>query len=328
MATKLSDLFMGVEVVDAVQAGELQIFGVRWRPLKDADYQTLDEAMAGGVLQVTEVSDAGSVPELTVTNNGATRVLLIAGEQLVGAKQNRVLNASVMVAPRSVTKIPVSCVERGRWGYRSRMFGSSGSSSHYYLRRMMSKSVSRSYAICRSPRADQSEVWEEVDRKLDSMGSFSDSDALEQAYEDYHDRLSRMLAGVRVPEGCNGVVFAFDGRIAGMDLFDKPETLVKLLPKLAKAYGIDALEAARRRQASRQRPDAPAQAESAETGSSEAKTVDRHAVGSWLRAAAGARFQKFPSAGLGEDVRIESKEAVGAGLIVQEQPVHVELFAE
>jgi hypothetical protein len=327
MATELSDLFLKLEVADVVQADELQIFGIRWRPPKDSDYQTMDEALAAGILNVTEVSEAGSVPELTVSNSGRTMVLLIAGEQLVGAKQNRVLNVSVMAAPKSTTKIPVSCVERGRWGYQSRAFGSSGSSSHYYLRKIMSKSVSRSYALCQAAHSDQGKVWEEVDRKLESMGSFSGSDALEQAYEDYDERLAKMLAGVRVPEGCNGVVFAFDGRIAGMDLFDKPQTLAKMLPKLAKAYGIDALETAMRRDPSRlRRPDKQDQTRPQEN--EPAGRLDGRAVESWLRTAARARFDKFPSAGLGDDVRIESKEAVGAGLVVEEQPVHLELFAE
>lgn len=138
MATELNELFTKVEVADAVLAEELQVFGVRWQPDKSLEYQTMDEGLAAGTLQVTEVSESGSVPELTVTNNGDTKVLLIAGEQLVGAKQNRVLNVTVMIAPKSVMKIPVSCVERGRWGYRSRSFGSSGSSSHYLLRKMMS----------------------------------------------------------------------------------------------------------------------------------------------------------------------------------------------
>jgi hypothetical protein len=53
----------------------------------------------------------------------------MSGEQLLGAKQNRVLNISIMVASKSDLPIPVSGVEAGRWRYQSRKFASSGTAS-------------------------------------------------------------------------------------------------------------------------------------------------------------------------------------------------------
>jgi hypothetical protein len=32
--------------------------------------------------------------------------------------------------------------------------------------------------------------------------------------------------------------------------------------------------------------------------------------------------------GLGDDIRVEAEEIVGAGLVVDDQPVHGEIFAE
>src|SRR6266545_4562197 len=63
-----------------------------------AEYVGLDEALAGG-LAVTEVDEAGAVETLLVVNPLSTAVLLYEGEELVGAKQNRVLERSVLVAP-------------------------------------------------------------------------------------------------------------------------------------------------------------------------------------------------------------------------------------
>ena len=85
-------------------------------------YLTLDEALAQGTVQVTEVSKGGHVPELLLINRGDRPVLLIDGEELVGAKQNRVLNLTILATPHSELVIPVSCVEQGRWSAVSPAF--------------------------------------------------------------------------------------------------------------------------------------------------------------------------------------------------------------
>src|SRR3954466_641475 len=92
MPQLLIDRLQTLEVAEAHAAGGLQVFGLRWHHDKDLTYSTLDDALAAETLEVTEVSDGGSVPTLKVINKADAMVFLMAGEQLVGAKQNRVLN--------------------------------------------------------------------------------------------------------------------------------------------------------------------------------------------------------------------------------------------
>jgi len=291
--------------VDAPTGGEgFQVFGLRWGLDDGIPYITLDEGLAQGLIEVTELSEGGSVPTLKVRNGGDALVFLMAGEHLVGAKQNRVLNASLLVPAKSELPIPVSCVEAGRWAYRSRSFGSGGTSSHGRLRRMMHSSSTRGYCSMGTPTSDQGEVWTEVSRKLETMGSMSPSSDLYQAYVDQAPRLDEVLKGVQAPEGACGVVFAVGGRIAGVDLFDRPSTLVKLWPKLVRAYALDAFE----------EPDPAARA----------LTPDE--VMTWLRSSREAKAQAFKSPGVGDDVRLEGSTLIGAGLVVDSHPVHVELF--
>src|SRR5690606_16547180 len=58
---------------------------------------TLDEALASGAAEVTEVSEAGAVLHLRLLNRGAGQLFLLDGEELAGAKQNRILNLSLLV---------------------------------------------------------------------------------------------------------------------------------------------------------------------------------------------------------------------------------------
>ena len=74
---------------------------------RDVEYLTLDEALSGGWAQVTEVSDAGQVSELKVVVRGDKPVLLLDGEELTGAKQNRVVNLTILAPPGRTTVIPV-----------------------------------------------------------------------------------------------------------------------------------------------------------------------------------------------------------------------------
>ena len=85
-------------------------------------YITLVEALALDGFKITEVSEGGSVPSLRVINETPQHVLLFDGEELKGAKQNRILNTTILMAAGSALDVPVSCTERGRWSYESNEF--------------------------------------------------------------------------------------------------------------------------------------------------------------------------------------------------------------
>jgi hypothetical protein len=83
------------------------------------EYMLLDEALGAGLVEVTEVDNQGTVPNLKVHNKSPRMVLILDGEELVGAKQNRIVNTTILVAGNATVVIPVSCVEQGRWACRS-----------------------------------------------------------------------------------------------------------------------------------------------------------------------------------------------------------------
>ena len=130
-----------------------------------AAYLTLDEALPRG-LTITEVSDAGDVPELSVLNPLGERVLLYDGEELVGAKQNRILNVTVLVDAQSTLAIPVSCVEQGRWTSRSEHFRAAKHLSHPELRRRKSERLAGA-PLARG--LAQTEVWDAIADKARRM---------------------------------------------------------------------------------------------------------------------------------------------------------------
>ena len=206
------------------------------------DYLLADEALAAGTVTVSEVGESGSVPDLLVENTGDSRVLFIEGEELRGAKQNRVLNTSVLVAAHSKTTIPVSCVEQGRWRYCSRQFGHGGTHSSSKLRRILKKSVTRSALEGQGHGSDQGEVWREVGRQMASLGSASETMAMSDTYDSYRTRMDEYRARLGYVEGATGLAVAVGGSVVALDLFDKPSTCAKVWDRLLSGVVLDALE--------------------------------------------------------------------------------------
>ncbi len=108
------------------------------------DYITLDEGLRSRKVIVSEigangrtrrigngrrVSDNAEVNRLMVTNNSGKTLVLIAGEIIIGGKQDRIVGEDCVIAS-SNKPVPVNvyCVEHGRWTERS-SFGQSRANS-------------------------------------------------------------------------------------------------------------------------------------------------------------------------------------------------------
>ncbi len=273
-------------------------------------YLTLDEALAQKHASVTEVSEAGSVPELKFSNSGDQSVFLLDGEELIGAKQNRVLNLSIMVPAGKTIVIPVSCVEAGRWRHRSREFTSSPRTQYAdgRARKMAQVSMSMKSSGIRS--SDQGAIWRDIDLKSTRMKSHSDTSAMSEMFEQEAGRIEDYVQAFHADEGQVGAIFAIDGRLIGYDLFDSAETLRKLLPKLLRSFALDALDALASGSGERKEQQAPTEREAQE----------------FFESVSDAGEKSFPGVGEGEDFRLESGKITGAALTVEGRVVHLSAF--
>ncbi|HEX6843498.1 MAG TPA: DUF6569 family protein [Actinomycetota bacterium] len=210
-------------------------------------YRTAARAIAEGTLVIGEL-DGGSVPQLVVRNTGPLPVLLLDGEHLEGAMQNRVLNVTVLAAARHDTVIPVSCVERGRWGYAGPRPDFAPSTDHAYaeLRAMNAGIVAENTRAGRGRRTDQDVVWAEIERKRTAMGAgHSPTGSLRDAFEDRRDDLERIRHAFVAPGPAQtGVLAAAGGHVLALDVFDHAQTLALVWDRLVRGYAADALTAA------------------------------------------------------------------------------------
>ena len=230
-----------VEVGEGLHHQNLTLFPLYWRgetPVFER-YRLLADAVEVKEAVIEEVSEGGDVPFLGVKNEGSKPILVPEGEILIGAKQNRVVNLTVLVAAKSTFKLPVSCVEQGRWHYESREF-KPAAYAHPKLRDLKVKSAQRSRRAFGEAVADQGAVWDEVDEHLDYFAAAAPTRDLAVGVEAAWEHAAEIREEISLPEDACGFMAAYGGKVVGLDLFDNPETMQKLWGRMSDAYFIEA----------------------------------------------------------------------------------------
>lgn len=263
------------------------------------------EALAAGALEVLE-KDGGVVQELLARNKGPRPVVIIEGETLVGARQNRIVAHTVVVAAGKDVIVPVGCMEHGRWHFTSAQFASGDSPSEWKMRREIKASVMRSRSPGRAAALDQSALWARVDQELATAEVHSST-------ADYHELVSRrmgeaasLFSGVRPVEGQVGLLALSDGPLIAIDLVGSSATWGHLAERALRSL----LPAAFDSEASASRPDAR-----------------RLSAEEWLRVLGAARIARRPAIGLGDDFELAADGLIGSGVWLDGHPAHLSAFA-
>ena len=94
--------------------------------------------------------EQSTVNTVMVTNNAVTPLILVDGDEITGAKQNRIVNSTILIPPKTTMPVSVSCTEHGRWHFKGR-----GSNNHF--------SSSRYFANSDTRRAKSANLYEHKD---------------------------------------------------------------------------------------------------------------------------------------------------------------------
>ena len=272
---------LGLQVLAPVSYKNLTIFPVRGADQQGSDaYITLDEGTKAGTVVITERGGGGqmvrrvprgsarqqnvgysgggaSVNELALVNRSGKKLLLLAGEVIVGGKQDRIVQEDRLIPPVSVpVALNVFCVEHGRWSAREvshnapapraghgapvvaareeSTFSSLGAVAHPKLR------------AAAQDKKVQTEVWNEVSANNAKLGTANSTDTYQEVYASKQvgaqmDDYLRALQGEVLRPGVVGVVVARNGRVVWADVFAGQRLFASYWPKLLKSYVVDAL---------------------------------------------------------------------------------------
>lgn len=269
-------------------------------------YVNSDYALEKKNVEILEINEGGSVPELFIDNMSDERVLFVEGEELIGAKQNRILNTSILLEEKMKAKIPVSCVEQGRWSYSSRNFSGSPRVTPPSIRSSKSSSVTNSLirSSGSSYKSDQSEVWSEVSRISRRSYASSPTGAMSDVFDSRNKDIQDYLKNFQLLEKQNGMVISLNSEIIGIEYLSRTDVFSNLHQKLIRGYAMDALIN---------------QLDSQESGI--ASDIDN-----FLNQVLKGEETIFDSIGLGKSHRIMGKEYVGEALIVEDEVIHLAVF--
>jgi len=328
---------MIAEAVKRLKLGEpLQRQNLTVIPVLDEEpaapsYILMSDALKQGLLTIEEVDASGRVNTIKATNHAEMPVLLPDSAELVGAKQNRVLNISILLPANTTLPIPVTCVEAGRWSYQrdafrrvsaasrprtheravdedepapERRFAPSSYMLHMEARMHKAKQVQAARRIRGVPMADQVAIWDDVRQLAMRTESESPTEALHDVYKRHLPRLDYYLDGMEPSEKQVGAIFAINGHIVGLELFDSPETFHKMFPQLLISYAIEA----------------------AFIEGEQASTPIFEEAKQFFEAVASAPAELFEAIGQGTEVHLNSEMLVGTALMDGQRLIHLYAF--
>jgi hypothetical protein len=207
-------------------------------PEKPENLIVLDEAMKKKLVRIHEIKDE-DVNNLTLTNKSEQPLFLLAGEVIIGGKQDRIIGKNTIVPAKKTLTVPVFCVEHGRWDNSSKEFTTANALAHGRLRGSANFDT-------------QSDVWKEVAAKNELRNTKSSTDtyrtvAKQQAsgtVANWEKQVDTALAKLPAEQKGKlvGFAVALNGKVATVDVFEDPTLFKKLQGKLVRSYITEAID--------------------------------------------------------------------------------------
>lgn len=200
---------------------------------KLGDVLTLEEAVDTGKFKIQEVEEGAEVNTLEVHNNTDKHVVLLAGEMIRGAKQDRIISYDTVIPPGGKFDVDAFCVEAGRW---------TEVSSHFKYAKEIAPSSIRGTA---QGGKGQGEVWAAVSKVNADRGTYTETDALTASYDNeefqadvkgYEKAMKKLAQDKEVV----GVIVVSEGEVRAGDVFANHDLFAAIWPQLLTSYAMDA----------------------------------------------------------------------------------------
>lgn len=287
----LSALNEQIELLDSQVNKNVAIIPIKTPINYKFDILTLKKGFELGLAEVKECEHS-TVNTLIVVNKSVTPLLLVDGEEIVGGDQNRIVSATVLIAPESEMKIPVNCTEQGRWRYEREFVHSDYMANS---RTRFAKVHSRYDGVDR-----QSAVWESINELENSRGFHSATHAMSESYD--HVKKELDVSEFKIVAGQTGILVIVDGKIKGFEIFFNTQIYAEYHEKILKSYIIDA------------------------DINDSVFAINTDEAKSYIANAINSEFKEIPKTGLETPYEFKNEDGIGTVYAYQDEIIHLSYF--
>ena len=288
---------VSLELLNAQRYRNMEVIPVRINRNGHNDYLTLKRGISAGFVEITEC-EVSTVGTVLARNKANVPLVLIDGDEIVGAKQNRIMNRSLIVPPLTTMEVSVSCTEQGRWHYDR-----TGDRAHFDY-----SDIAADFSTRRNKAHDlyendscQSTVWNSI-HDLERKTSFkSRTSALHDNFINLRSKLDGYLKNFHVDYGQCGAIFIINGEIKGLELFANPSIYHDYHEKIFRSYIMEAIVDYR-------------------------PNYCRDNIYGFLREISHSEFRTSPSKGIGRHLQFANDYGYGAALFDGCSLVHLNYF--
>lgn len=303
MPTVLKNMLENLNTFPAEIHENMTVIGVNISEKNNSDLMSLEIGLNLGLVEISEVDENGNVNEVKIINKAVTPLLLIDGEEIIGSKQNRIINSTIIIPAKSEKIIPVSCTEAGRWNYNSTKFHYSKHMANSRVRRDKLISVNQSLKREKSFRSNQNKVWSNIREIQDELEVDSTTNALHDSFVQRSYDIESYKKSFTIHENQNGLIVYINGELVGFEIMYNSRRYKEYHDKIIESYILDAIS------------------KKGEEFNKELIDED-----SFLNMIKKSEFESYDSVGLGVDYRIDTDNLSGSAVIYNNKVVNASFF--
>lgn len=198
-------------------------------------------------IQITEL-EPEDVNNVNIQSGYRGTVLIIAGMILMGGRQTRSPTRPFIINHGSKSKIPVNCIEQGRWSYTPNEAVDKDEKKFMMMKRMVSRKTRASYI---GGGMSQSRTWGNIRRYMSEQHLNNESaptqsylsveEAIKSSSREELEGFRQKLKPVFSHDSQRGMLIFESGELSDIEVFDNPEYWSKVSEHMMESNLIDVL---------------------------------------------------------------------------------------